>query len=216
MVKVLSTKILPDYLVAKLSAAGLNVSQYNAISTSPTPFICPNNIDNAIITSKNAAIRIADEKIKIKHCYCVGSITKVFLEQQGYIVSHVATSAKNLLDYLLKNFNATEFYFFSGSMRLPTIPDGFTNSSNVLKEIQTYTTQLIQKKITNTFQGILFFSPSAVSSYYNNNKPSGVAFCIGETTATEALKHTNSIKIAAETTLESVVAATINTLIKND
>jgi uroporphyrinogen-III synthase len=52
----------------------------------------------------------------------------------------------------------------------------------------------VKHKIEKTYHGILFFSPSAVQSFFSNNKISDqtILFAIGNTTATEIKKYTNN------------------------
>ena len=58
---------------------------------------------------------------------------------------------------------------------------------------------------------MLFFSPSGVESYTLKNDLNDVtAFCIGKTTAAAAKKYTDSIVIAKETTIESVLKSVVN------
>jgi uroporphyrinogen-III synthase len=54
--------------------------------------------------------------------------------------------------------------------------------------------------------GILFFSPSGIKSYVLKNAiTTETLFCIGNTTATEAKKHSTNIIIAKNQTIESVI-----------
>ena len=72
-------------------------------------------------------------------------------------------------------------------------------------------------KFHQLFDGILFFSPSGVQSFMvENSMESAMAFCIGETTASEAKKHTENVVIANSTSIESVIAKSVKTLLKND
>ena len=53
----------------------------------------------------------------------------------------------------------------------------------------------------------MFYSPSTVQSYKQENIATDdmIAFCIGETTAKEARKHFNDVRIAKIPTVESVI-----------
>ena len=61
------------------------------------------------------------------------------------------------------------------------------------------------------FDGILFFSPSAVESYLKQNTiKNEICFCIGKTTAeTLEKKHKKNIVIAEQPTIDDVIAAVI-------
>ena len=51
----------------------------------------------------------------------------------------------------------------------------------------------------------MFYSPSTVESYLKQNKASGIAFCIGETTAKVANQFFEDVRIAKVPTVESVI-----------
>ena len=76
----------------------------------------------------------------------------------------------------------------------------------ILDEVEVYETVLTTHKINFKPDGILFFSPSGVESYLQENKIEDEnCFCIGNTTA-EALKYVTPNRIIAnQPTKESVV-----------
>ena len=51
----------------------------------------------------------------------------------------------------------------------------------------------------------MFYSPSTVESFVRSNKSDIIAFCIGETTASEAKKHFKDVRVAKVPTVESVI-----------
>ena len=57
----------------------------------------------------------------------------------------------------------------------------------------------------------MFFSPSTVSSFIQENTIRPMAFCIGETTAKEARKYFKDVKTAQFPSVESVIEAVNNT-----
>jgi uroporphyrinogen-III synthase len=63
-----------------------------------------------------------------------------------------------------------------------------------VKEIVVYKTIATPKKIEKKYDGILFFSPSAVKSFFQENKldDQTILFAIGNTTADEVKKFSNS------------------------
>ena len=60
-------------------------------------------------------------------------------------------------------------------------------------------------KIADEVSGILFYSPSGIESYLEENSTEKVAFCIGETTAVEARKHFDKVEVANMPDVESVL-----------
>ena len=83
------------------------------------------------------------------------------------------------------------------------------------KEITVYKTELNIQEFQQEFDGILFFSPSAVKSFTSKNTiGDSTAFCIGETTAAEAKKHTKNMQIATKPSIENVIVQVVKTLKK--
>jgi len=186
--------------------------EYDAIVINLIDFDAPSKIENAIVTSKNAAHAILNKNIQITKCFCVGDKTQALLEENGLKVAKKAKNASYLGDFIQKKHQNESFYFFCGNLRMPEIPTSFKNSKNTLFEVKTYETELNFKKFDQNWDGILFFSPSGVQSYFHLNKTDAPVFCIGNTTAQEAQKFTNNIVIANTTSIESVIAKAIKTL----
>ncbi|MEO0902719.1 MAG: uroporphyrinogen-III synthase, partial [Bacteroidota bacterium] len=62
------------------------------------------------------------------------------------------------------------------------------------------------KKFDTTFDGYLFYSPSGIRSFLEVNTLSeSPLFCIGETTAQEAKKHSENLIVANKPTVENVL-----------
>ncbi|MEZ4857252.1 MAG: uroporphyrinogen-III synthase [Flavobacteriaceae bacterium] len=212
----MSTKKLSNFQKAKLNNAGFEIVDYDAISIDFLDFEAPKQIQNAIFTSQNAVRSIFDKNIQIERAYCVGEKTKQLLKENGQKVIKMKKNASELSEFIKKRGQNEVFYFFSGTRRRKEIPESFKNSKKTLFEVKTYQTVLNPVAFDQNWDGILFFSPSGVQSYTQNNSiKNSIAFCIGVTTASEAKKHTNSIFIAAKTTIESVIEKAISTL-QND
>ena len=60
-------------------------------------------------------------------------------------------------------------------------------------------------KVNDSVEAVMFYSPSTVESFVRSNKNEVIAFCIGETTAKEAKKHFDDVRIAKVPTVESVI-----------
>src|SRR5690606_18190405 len=93
---------------------------------------------------------------------------------------------------------------------LPTIPNGLTTANIDFEEWIVYENQEQSSQIEDYFEGILFFSPSAVESFVRNNRiqENTVTFAIGTTTAAALRKWTNNI-VVAETTNELSMAKAV-------
>lgn len=208
---ILATKNLTLAQQKQLSDFGIGLKMYNAISIKPLPFESSNFVDSAIVTSQNTARILCNSKIVIKQIFCVGSKTEKMLVNNGYTVVKMAESGQELANYITENNKSTSFVFFCGKKRRDEIPNTLLENAINFEEILLYDTELITQKFNQKFDGILFFSPSAVQSYTTQNSlTKTVAFCIGNTTANEARKHTSNIVVAPKATIESTIATLIS------
>ena len=88
-----------------------------------------------------------------------------------------------------------------------TLPEALTASRVDWREVTAYETRPVKRHFDTPFDGILFFSPSGVQSYTAcNGIHTATAYCIGETTAAEAKKHTDRLVIAGSPGVEALVS----------
>ena len=217
MKTVLSTKKLSLSQKELLLNAGLCLVEYDAIKIEFLPFEAPNTIKNAIFTSQNAVRSVEGKNLSFENTFCVGKKTEALLTKNNKNVIKMSQNASELAHFIQKNYQNEAFWFFSGSKRRDEIPASFKNSKNTLFEVKTYKTTLNSVKFDQKWDGILFFSPSGVSSFTEKNTlGSSIAFCIGETTASEAKKFSQNIIVANATSVESVIAKVAKTLVTYD
>ena len=214
-IRILSTKKLQPNQKQFLLNAGFRLIEADFIQIEFQPFQLNSSFDYLIFTSQNAVLSVLKNEnsviLKDKICFCVGIKTKQLLEENGFKVENSFDYADDLVDYLLKNHSDKKFTFFSGNLRRDTIPTAFQKSNIIFDEIEVYKTILTPHKVDNQMDGILFFSPSAVQSYLNENSiTSEICFCIGTTTAAEIEKNTKNIVIANRPTIENVIIQSIN------
>ena len=165
MTKLLSTKVLNSKNHKKISDSNIKISDYNAIKIEKIDFNVNQKIENAIFTSKNAVKAILNKKLEIKNCYCVGEKTKSLLLKNGEKVIKSEENAQKLADFIVKSLKNDIFVFFCGNMKRDELPEILTKNDIKFSIVEVYKTSLIYKKIDEAFNGILFFSPSAVKSY---------------------------------------------------
>src|SRR5699024_6833902 len=173
--------------------------------------------ENCIFTSQHAVHIFLEEAKKQQldfskiRAFCVGQKTAGLLDSNGIKVVFFSFYAKDLADYIIDRHRASFFHFFCGNLRRDTLPESFEKHTINYKETQIYTTTLQPRQWNKKFDGILFFSPSGVQSYVSNNSISAKTqvFCIGNTTANEARKHSPNIHISDITSVESVLEKVI-------
>jgi uroporphyrinogen-III synthase len=123
--------------------------------------------------------------------FCIGyatkqSVVKYFGESS---IAGVADNGKELAKVIL-DASAGEVIFFCGDQRRNELPGLLRKNKIEVKEIVVYKTIATPKKIEKKYDGILFFSPSAVKSFFQKNKldEQTIPFAIGNTTADEIKK----------------------------
>ena len=216
MTTILSTKKLDKHQESLLLNAGISYVSYDAIRISPIP-ICsfPKEVKNAIITSQNTW-KVIKDKVSIENAYVVGEKTSQLLSKNDINIIESQDYGKDLAHKLCESHNNEEFYFFCGKKRRNEIPQKLKENNISFTEIQVYDTLGNHKEFKQEFDGVLFFSPSAVKSFFAvNTLKSAIAFCIGTTTAKELEKHTNHIIIANQPTIENVIVQVVKKY-KND
>lgn len=212
-IRILSTKKLKTNQKQFLLNAGFRLVEADFIQINFHKIKVEAGDDALIFTSQNAVLSILKNEnhhvLKNNISFCIGIKTRHLLEENGFSVVQSFDYAEELVDYLLKYHSDKKFTFFSGNLRRDIIPNAFQKNNIIFKEVEVYQTILTPHKIDTSFNGILFFSPSAVQSYAKKNTISNeTCFCIGNTTA-DALETKNKI-IAKQPTVENIIIQCIN------
>ncbi|GAC1708945.1 MAG: hypothetical protein NVS9B7_26700 [Flavisolibacter sp.] len=99
------------------------------------------------------------------------------------------------------NHGIKELVFFCGNKRREELPLILKNNGIKLHEVIVYETLETPILVTEPFEAILFFSPSAVNSFFFLNRISinTLCFAIGQTTANAITVHAKN-KIITSTT----------------
>ena len=173
------------------------------------PRLLKNKIKNVIITSKNTVesliTNFSANELQFKNIYCVGRRTKRLVEQKIGKVKHTEKNAENLAKYLVENMEGNEVTYFRSNLSLDTLPSILKERNIKINSIEAYQTKYNGIKVNEHVEGVMFYSPSTVESFVQKNNKDVIAFCIGETTAQEARKHFNDVRVAKIPTVESVI-----------
>jgi len=212
--KVLSTKVLNQETLDKASVNDITIDELPFITTEPINTDELKNIlrgflqqnITAVFTSKNS-VKAFDQIVNAEvpwKIFCIGNstknfVSKIFGEEK---VSGIADSAAELSDVILQDEAIKKVIFFCGRQRREELPEKLKANEVEVEEIIVYETWETPQKITKKiYDGILFFSPSAVKSFFSLNKINEQTkiFAIGKTTADAILQHINKEIIIAET-----------------
>lgn len=185
---ILSTKNLSSIQKQVLLDNSIQVVEADFIKTENASFEIKNLNKNLIFTSQNAVLSILQhpkiEELKQKTVFCVGLKTKELLNENGFTVEAYTGYAEDLAEIITLVYSDESFTFFSGNLRRDTLPEMLTENEITFNEIKVYDTTLTPHKFEDKVDGILFFSPSAVTSYLKKNTfANEKLFCIGNTTA---------------------------------
>jgi uroporphyrinogen-III synthase len=143
---------------------------------------------NVIFTSAHA-VNIVSGMLKQKPdwtIYCIRNETRIAVV--NWFGSEVTTKfASNalFLSRLMIAEGVRDAIFFCGDQRLNVLPDNLKNHGIDLNELIVYDTRLKPIKLNDVPDIILFFSPTAVRSFFSANKisPATTVLVMGTTTA---------------------------------
>ncbi len=200
MKRMLSTKVLPEPFQAQIRASGWDLTQYDAISIELLPVAAPLRCELAVFTSKHAVRAYLagnpDKGLSGVSCLCVGATTASRIAANGGIVLEAASSARELASRIAEKYTDKSFSYYCGNRRLEMIPETLDKLGLEWEEVIAYRTHPVEKTFRESFDAILFFSPSGVQSFTSSNAIGrATAYCIGPTTAAEAKKHTERFKM---------------------
>ncbi len=223
---ILTTKSLKPYIKEQLVNKDFNVLEHDFIRLEEVKnnefnSILNTHLANYIFTSKNAVRffieKAGDNKININKkaffCALSGETQKALLDE-GFTVNIVADNAADLAKKIIKERSFTEYIFFCGDKRRHELPDLLKNGGVAVLEQVLYKNIEQSKKIDSNFQAIMFFSPSAVQSFFDKNvlPKNTTCFCIGYTTA-NALKNykiSNKIIVSNYPSQQNMVDVLLN------
>jgi len=229
-ITILSTRPIDEELINEAAKLNIKIEVFPFVATEPIDDLDTyNEIEIAlsetatiVFTSMNAVDAVAshvhdfgpDWKI-----YCIGNATKKLVAEYfgESSITGTANDATELAQRIIDD-DIDDVIFFCGDKRRDELPALLRDNEIEVTEIEVYETKSIHHKIDKTYDGILFFSPSAVESFFSNNKlqERTILFAIGNTTANEIKKYSrNTIVISDEPGKRNLVEKAIDFFNKN-
>lgn len=211
-IHILSTRLIEGTLIDTAAMSQICIDQISFITTENiiTPALekritelSQQNII-AVFTSMNAVNAVTRLILNkpVWKIFCIGHQTKklltAFFGKENIIGT--ADNASQLADRIIKDISVKKIVFFSGCQRREELPKKIEAHGIELEELNVYQTLETPHVISKKYDGVLFFSPSAVKSFFSVNKIAEKTqiFAIGNTTAAEAKSFTRSPIIIAE------------------
>jgi uroporphyrinogen-III synthase len=209
-IHILSTKSLDERMIQRAASENIYIDCI--------PFIKIENINDEIVhkkinqsTKKPYAIFTSANAVKaVAAClqtnpswkiFCISGNTKTNAEKyfNNIFIAETASYGKDLAEKMIAQ-QANDLVFFCGDQRLDTIPKMLFEKNILFEEIIVYKTIATHQEINKDYNGIIFFSPSGVESFFYKNQiqDNCISFSIGTTTAKALKKYTEKIIIAAE------------------
>ncbi len=236
---ILSTKLLSPELVEEAAQQGIAVTSQLFIDIQPAVTdeatdACANMLFHGgtmVFTSPNAVKALADKEGGVYQylmdsrfgfhtagpaacrIFCLQGATLAAVEAHMpyLLVAGTAANSTELAQKILAD-GVKAVTFFCGNIRRQELPDMLRANDVGVTEYVVYRTTETPAPLEETFNGILFLSPSSVRSFFSANKLPGhtVCFAIGETTA-EALREAtvNKVIVSSTPSMSALLATAI-------
>jgi len=226
---ILSTRLLAQTSIDKALAHGIRVDTVPFIDISFTKAeilqaqILPLLTQSAtvVFTSSNAVksvSRFLNDTLPDWNIYCLSTATKdavveVFGQQSIIGAAHDGTALAQLI---VADAPVNKIVFFCGNLRRNIIPDALKQQGKAVQEVIAYETVATPQNIHQTYNGIMFFSPSAVDSFFSVNiiPEATICYAIGKTTADSLKKRVpqNPLQTCVTPSVDAITDLIINTL----
>lgn len=207
-IRILSTRLLDETLVNKALDKDILIDSISFIETknlgdnfvSEKVKALASQTVTVVFTSMNGAEAVIDILRKttlqpLWKIYCIEAATQSSIRDY-FVSATIAGTGKNAteLSETIVNDNIKEVVFFCGNQRRDELPEQLQKNSIRVEEIVVYETNETPVKVDKEYNGIMFFSPSAVKSFFSVNRipADTVLFSIGNTTAQEIKKNCNN------------------------
>jgi uroporphyrinogen-III synthase len=220
-INILSTGKLKQTLIDFASSRNIHIQDMSFIETkhltteklSRQIMHFSHSLQQVVFTSERAVDAVVTMLSGLEpawNIFCLGSATKKGVQKhfrQSRIMG-TGVSAGSLADLIIKEKNISAVIFFCGDKRRTELPEKLTAAGIEVTQIEVYKTEETPQVISSPFSGIIFFSPSAVKSFFSVNKinKEPVLFAIGQTTAIEIARHAgNKILVSEEPSKDALV-----------
>ncbi len=219
-IQILCTRPLDESLLEDVRQQGIKIDILPFIDTEPIQTIeVQQEVEQALVknatvifTSMNAVEAVVNYVYDPPdwRIYCIGHATRQLVTEHfgEEAIAGTAASAAELAELVAEDEPDNEIIFFCGNQRREELPSILESNGLELTEIMVYHTIAVPRKINRSYNGILFFSPSAADSFFSVNKVNGptILFAIGATTAQTIKKYTsNKIIVSDEPAKEQLV-----------
>lgn len=210
-IKILSTRPVGESLKEEAAANNILLEERSFIKTEPIidkkmraqiERLAGQKI-TALFTSMNAVEAVGKlAPNDIWDIGCIGYATKKLVAKYFDENNIIATGddSAGLGKNLMRIRKIKEVYFFCGNKRRDELPKFLQSNGVTVHELEVYSTIQTTEHIDEKYDGILFFSPSAVNSFFEKNTlpNSTTLFAIGNTTRRALKPFTSNDVVVAD------------------
>ena len=218
---ILSTMSLPQSLIDEAAGKDMVIDELSFIDIKPI-------VDASIIkkikefstqplsvvfTSSHAASIVLNSLGNNKPAWDIysmaGNTKKILADYFGEpAIISTGKNALSLAEKIIQQ-HTKEVIFFCGNLRRDELPVFLSQHGITVNEIIIYETELTPHTVTKTYNGILFFSPSAVNSFFSANQPGKetILFAIGDATADAIKKYSQNKTITSDLPGKEILVA---------
>ena len=210
-INILSTRPLNESIIDEAAQQNIFIDCISFIETEPVKTselnekleqLSSKNIE-VVFTSMNAVEAVKDH-LRFKpnwKIFSIGQTTKELIKEffgENSVVG-TAEDASQLANVIIEH-HPKEVFFFCGDQRRDEMPQKLNEVGITLEEIVVYKTSSTSKKLNKEYDGVLFFSPSAVDSFFITNTVASdaIVFAIGNTTAAAVNERVNNKIVIAD------------------
>ncbi len=212
-ITILSTRPLDKESIAAANAKGIAVDEISFIET--TSHLSAEIIEmtksiiytdaTVVFTSMNAVEAVATQLHNAQpewEIYCIGNTTQVLVKKYfpKATIKASAESALALAEKIIEAKQTDNLIFFCGDNRRDELPKKLIENNITVTEIEVYNTIQVNHTIDKIYDGILFFSPSAVESFFKTNTlvSKTIIFAIGLTTGATVKQFSSNRIVVSE------------------
>lgn len=213
-IRILSTRKLRPETIAVFEQMSVQLEMHSFINIEylPNTRNLLTNEATLIITSVHGIEGLVHQNFDwrmAKEVFCIAGVTVKALRSKiaKEVPIYSALYASDLLQLIIEKQIDNPLILVKGNKGLATIPIGLDAANISYEEWIVYKNEKKDLILEKEFEGILFFSPSAVESFVASNriKENTITFALGSTTAAALKKWTKNVVIA-ETTSELSMA----------
>lgn len=233
--KVLSTKKLEPSLIEQANENDIEIIEQEAIKIYPIRTkekwneifqIIEAEKEFVVFTSSNAVNGVKKYlndytnpfEIKWK-IFSLSGRSKDALDETAGALGRIIGTADNAAELAEKIISQKpgEVIFFCGNQRRNELPDRLKAAGIKVHEVAVYETVATPVAAAEDLEAILFFSPSAVQSFFSINqlKKNTVCFAIGQTTANSILDFTSNKIIITESPKQEMMLESVRFYFEN-